>query len=186
MRIILASASPRRLALLDQIGIKPDLVINVNCCEAPLLGELPRNLADRLARVKALAAPAEIGDVIIAADTVVAVGRRILDKTEDKDQALKHLTLLSGRRHCVYTAVAVRSGDRVLCRNVISNLRVKRLSAGEIEAYLATDEWRGKAGSYAIQGHFARFVPWIQGSYSAIMGLPLSETSTLLSTFRVP
>lgn len=142
--------------------------------------ELPRACALRLARAKALAVPADEAALVLAADTVVAVGRRLLGKPRDEDEAAAFLRLLSGRRHRVTTAVALRHGAALRLRAVETAVRLKPLSPGEIAAYLATGEWRGKAGGYAIQGAAAAFIPWIGGSYSNVVGLPLAETATLL------
>lgn len=180
VRLVLASASPRRLELLAQVGITPDAVRPSDIVEAPHTAELPRAYAARLARQKAQAAEMAVDEVILAADTVVAAGRRILEKPKDTAEAHRFLTLLSGRRHKVYTAVALRDHSQIRERLVASAVRMKRLSEGEITAYLATGEWRGKAGGYAIQGAAAAFVPWISGSHSAIVGLPLAETIRLL------
>ena len=184
-RLILASASPRRLALLEQIGIVPDDVRPADIDETPAEGELPRAYADRLSRGKCGAvAKAMTGEdaVVLAADTVVAAGRRILDKPENETRARAHLTLLSGRRHTVITGIAaVRCTDgREWSRLVATQVRFKRLSRAEIDRYLAIGEWCGKAGGYAIQGRAARFVPWIGGSYSNVVGLPLTETAGML------
>ena len=183
MRLILASASPRRLALLAQIGIAPDAVAPADVDEGPRPRELPRLLALRLACAKALAAEADPGDLVLAADTVVAVGRRILGKPADAAEAAGFLRLLSGRRHRVMTAIALRR-DAILRHRVVETaVRFKRLSEPEIAAYLASGEWHGKAGGYAIQGRAGAFVPWIGGSYSAVVGLPLTETRNLLEGF---
>jgi septum formation protein len=178
--LVLASASPRRLALLAQIGIVPDRVIAPGIDEAPSTGELPRQHALRLARAKAtvIAAP---GCHILAADTVVAVGRRILPKADTEADARRCLTLLSGRRHRVMTAVVLRApgGDRGE-RLVQSVVGFARLSERQMADYLAGGEWRGKAGGYAIQGRAAAFIRFLSGSYSNVVGLPLFETAQLL------
>ncbi len=184
-RLILASASPRRLDLLSQIGIVPDSVLPANIDETPHDGELPRPYAERLCGAKCRAVAEEQGEadcIVLAADTVVAVGRRILDKPAAAADARKHLALLSGRRHTVITGIAaIRCGDgRAWSRLVTTQVRLKRLSEAEVDAYLASDEWQGKAGGYAIQGRAARFVPWIGGSYSNVVGLPLTETTGML------
>jgi len=182
-RLILASASPRRADLLAQIGVRPDVVDPADIDETPQKNELPRPYAARLARTKAEAVASRHDTaLVLAADTVVAVGRRILDKPGDPDEARKHLSLLSGRRHRVTTALHMtRTTDgRDWSRLVETQVKLKRLSAEEIDAYLATGEWHGKAGGYAIQGIAARFVPWIGGSYSNVVGLPLTETTGLL------
>lgn len=185
MRLILGSGSPRRLELLAQIGFVPDEVRVADIDETPAKGELPRPYCARMAREKAEAlAPAE-GEAILAADTTVAVGRRILGKPADQDECRRFLELLSGRRHDVITAVALRTAERTWFRDVVTTLKVKRLSTPEIDAYLATRDWRGKAGGYGIQGPAAAFVPWMQGSYSAVVGLPLAETAALLSAVGV-
>jgi len=182
-RLILASASPRRLALLAQIGITPDEVVAADIDETPLKGETPRLLALRLARAKAEAVDAE-GAIVLAADTVVALGRRILPKAESEAEARDCLALLSGRSHRVLTAVAVRTAGSVRTRLAEARVTFKRLSDAEIEAYIASDEWRGKAGGYAIQGLAARYVTNMIGSYTAIVGLPLYETANLLEGAR--
>jgi len=178
--LVLASASPRRLALLEQIGVAPARVAPADIDETPRKEETPRAHALRLAEEKALKAQSD-GAVTIAADTVVACGRRILPKAEDEATARKCLSLLSGRAHQVITAVAVARGDAPLLSRVVETRVIfKRLDAAEIEAYLASEEWRGKAGGYAIQGRAGRFVRQLNGSYSAVVGLPLYETSCLL------
>lgn len=186
MRLILASASPRRLALLAQIGVTPDAVVPSQVDETPHPRELPRACALRLARAKAEVAAGETGVLVLAADTVVAAGRRILGKPAQAEEAAAYLRLLSGRRHRVITALAVRSGTDVRVRAVETAVRMKRLSDAEIAGYLATDEWRGKAGGYAIQGRAGAFIPWISGSYAAVVGLPLAETRHLLASFGYP
>ena len=188
-RLVLASASPRRLALLAQIGVKPDAILPSEIDEAPRRGEAPRALAERLAMEKAFAAaamaskPADLSPrLTLGADTVVCVGRRILPKCETLDQAAACLDLLSGRGHRVYTGLALISPDGAARRRVVeTRLRFKRLSRGEIEAYLASGEWRGKAGGYAIQGLAGAFVERLVGSYSNVVGLPLAETAALLA-----
>ncbi|MDX2277429.1 MAG: Maf family nucleotide pyrophosphatase [Hyphomonadaceae bacterium] len=180
--LVLASASPRRLDLLKQIGVTPDEVIATDIDETPLKDEPPRKLAARLARAKAQAVT-RAGAVVLAADTVVALGRRALPKAETEAEARRCLELLSGRAHIVFTAVAVRAPDGNL-RERMGEARVifKRLSREEIEAYIASGEWRGKAGGYAIQGLAARYISHVSGSYSAIVGLPLHETANLLQS----
>lgn len=178
-RLILASASPRRLALLAQIGITPDEVVAAGIDEAPLRRETPRALALRLARAKAAAVRAE-GARVLAADTVVTVGRRMLPKAETEAQARDCLTLLSGRGHRVYTAVALKTANGLRTRLVETRVTFKVLSAGEIDAYVASGEWEGKAGGYAAQGLAGRYISNIVGSYSNIVGLPLFETANLL------
>lgn len=180
MRLVLGSGSPRRRELLAQIGITPDAILPPDIDETPLKGELPRPYCLRLARQKAHAVAAGADDIVLCADTTVALGRRILGKPEDAGEAAHFLTQLGGRRHQVITAVAVRRGDRVWLRDVVSAVRMKRLSDAEINAYLASGEWRGKAGGYAIQGLAGAFIPWIGGSFTGIVGLPLAETAALL------
>ena len=182
LRLILGSASPRRRELLAQIGVAPDAIRPADIDETPRRDELPRRYAERLAAEKgaALAAAALPNELILTADTVVAAGRRILDKPADEAAAAASLRLLSGRRHRVITAIGLRHGDRAWARRVETQVRFKRLSEGEIAGYLASGEWRGKAGGYAIQGLGAAFVPAISGSYSNVVGLPLVETAGLL------
>lgn len=179
-RLILGSASPRRLELLAQIGVVPDAVRPADIDETPAKAELPRGYCARVTREKAQAVPREAGEIVLAADTTVAIGRRILGKPADRDEAARFLDLLSGRRHRVITAVAVVAGRAVHFRDCVSTVKLKRLSCEERDAYLDTNDWQGKAGAYAIQGPAGALVPWISGSYSAIMGLPLFETATLL------
>lgn len=180
--LVLASASPRRLALLRQIGIEPDLIEPADIDETPLPRERAADYALRIARAKAAAIAARHpGAFVLAADTVVAVGRRILPKPEDEASARGCLERLSGRRHRVLGAVVVRAADgRVAHRLVTTRVAFKRLTAEEIAGYLASGEWRDKAGGYAIQGLAARFIPWISGSYPNVVGLPLTETVALL------
>jgi septum formation protein len=186
-RLVLASASPRRRDLLAQVGIHPDAVAPAEVDETPLPRELPRPHALRLARAKAEAvARREPGAFVLAADTVVACGRRILGKPGDADEAERWLRLLSGRRHRVVTAVALASRGGVRLRAVETAVRFKRLSDAEIRAYLASGDWEGKAGGYAIQSRAGAFVPWIGGSYSNVVGLPLTETLGLLEGAGFP
>ncbi|MBL8558466.1 MAG: septum formation protein Maf [Hyphomonadaceae bacterium] len=176
---VLASASPRRLALLKQIGLVPAEVVATDIDETPHAGELPRALALRLAREKAIAASAP-NAVVLAADTVVGCGRRILPKAETAADAQLCLDLLSGRAHVVVTGVAVAHKGVVRARAVMTRVRFKRLGVTEMQSYVASGEWQGKAGGYGIQGRAERFVLSINGSYSAIVGLPLYETAGLL------
>lgn len=179
-RLVLASASPRRVDLLAQIGVTPDVIRPADIDETPLPDEKPREHAARLAAAKA-AAVAESEAFTLAADTVVGVGRRILPKAEDEATARRCLALLSGRRHRVYGGVTLATpGGKSLHRLVTTDVRFKRLSADEINGYIASGEWRGKAGGYAIQGRAAAFVAWVGGSYSNVVGLPLFETAALL------
>ncbi len=184
-RLVLASASPRRLALLAQIDVTPDDVVAPDIDETPRKQEVPRLYAQRLARAKAEAATTTCqippGALVLAADTVVGAGRRILPKAESAAQARACLALLSGRRHRVMTAVVLAAPDgRRLERLVTSQVGFARLSAAQTEAYIATEDWRGKAGGYAIQGRAAAFVRFLSGSYSNVVGLPLFETAQLL------
>ncbi len=181
-RLVLASASSRRRALLAQIGIVPDAVIPSEIDETPGKGELAGPLARRLADAKADAVvPAAPDAFVLAADTVVALGRRILDKPADADEARRFLGMLSGRRHGVYGGVTVVSPDgrraRRLVRTVVA---FKRLEAAEIESYVTGGEWRGKAGGYSVQGRAGAFVRFVNGSYPNVVGLPLYETACLL------
>ena len=186
MRLILGSASPRRKDLLAQIGITPDLILPPDIDEDPRKGELPRPYALRLAEEKARAIPAEPGDVVLCADTTVALGRRILGKPRDAGEAAAFLTALAGRRHQVITAIAVRHGDRLLTRASESVVKMKRLSDAELNAYLASGDWQGKAGGYGIQGLAGALIPWISGSFTGIMGLPVAETAALLTAVGYP
>lgn len=188
-KLALASASPRRLALLQQIGVEPDALLPTELDETPRRNESPRALAVRLADEKAragarLAALQDNlqGSYVIAADTVVSVGRRILPKCEMAEEAGACLRLLSGRNHRVFTAVTLITPSGAERRRLAdTRLRFKRLSAAEIEAYLASGEWRGKAGGYAIQGLAGAFATKLVGSYSGVVGLPLNETAQLLA-----
>ncbi len=187
--LILASASPRRLALLNQIGIEPEHLVPAHIDETPEKGELPRKLAQRLADQKAIAAQLKArttgiagSAIVLSADTVVAVGRRILPKAETMEEASECLRLLSGRSHRVYTAVTLLTASGAMRRRLVeTRIRFKRLSAREIESYLASAEWRDKAGGYAIQGIAGAFVVKLTGSYTAVVGLPLNETAALLA-----
>lgn len=182
--LILASASPRRRDLLAQIGVPPDKILPADIDESPAPRELPRQHAERLAieKARAVAAlPEAAGAVVLAADTVVACGRRILPKTEDEASARRCLDLLSGRRHRVHGGIAVIDAQgRLRHRLVTTQVGFKRLSPQEVAGYLASGEWRGKAGGYAIQGKAALFATFLSGSYSNVVGLSLSETGGLL------
>lgn len=186
MRLILGSGSPRRQELLGVLGITPDAILPPDIDEDPRSGELPRPYVERVAREKALAVAADPDDIVLCADTTVAMGRRIMGKPADAGEAAEFLTALSGRRHRVYTSVAVRRGERLWERTVESRVQMKRLSDDELNAYLASDDWRGKAGGYSIQGPAGAFIPWISGSFHAIMGLPLPETAHLLTAAGWP
>jgi len=180
MAFILGSGSARRLDLLAQLGLVPDDVRPPDIDETPQKAELPRPYCTRIALQKVNAVRAEPDDIILCADTTVAMGRRILGKPVDADEARTFLSALSGRRHRVITAIAVRCGAKIWQKDVVSQVRMKRLSEAELNAYLATGDWQGKAGGYAIQGPAGAFIPWISGSFSAIVGLPLAETAGLL------
>jgi septum formation protein len=188
VRLVLASASPRRLALLRQIGIEPDAVAPAALDESPRANELPPALAKRLAAAKLAAVAAAQPDAfVVAADTVVACGRRVLPKPAEAGEARACLTLLSGRRHRVLTGLAVAAPDgRVRHRLVTTIVAFKRLELAEIDWYLAGGEWRGKAGGYAIQGQAAVFVKSLNGSYSNVVGLPIFETANLLRGLGYP
>lgn len=180
--LILASASPRRVDLLAQVGVRPSEILPADIDETPLKGELPAALAQRLAREKAMAVAALRPDAcVLAADTVVGMGRRILDKTLEEADARRCLALLSGRSHSVYGGIALALPDgRVLARCVQTRVRFKRLSPLEFEGYIAGGQWEGVAGGYAIQGTAAAFVKNMNGSYSNVVGLSLYDTMTLL------
>jgi septum formation protein len=188
-KLVLASGSPRRLGLLNQAGIEPDSLKPAEVDEIPKRGELPRALATRLARAKADSALEAVrldeelrGAYVVAADTVVAVGRRVLPKAETLDEAAQCLRLLSGRNHRVYTGVClVTPKESFRQRLVETRVRFKRITKEDLEAYLASGEWRGKAGGYAVQGLAGTFVVKIVGSYTNVVGLPLYETLSLLS-----
>jgi septum formation protein len=187
-KLVLASASPRRLALLEQVGIIPDALRPVTVDETPAKGEVPRHLVRRLARAKAEAArklvraePDYAKSFILTADTAVAVGRRILGKPEEGDRAIDTLERLRGRNHRVYTAIClITPDDRMRERVVETRLRFRNLSDSEIRDYIASGEWKGKAGGYAIQGIAGGFVVKLVGSYTSVVGLPLTEVITLL------
>jgi septum formation protein len=188
-KLVLASGSPRRVQLINQVGIEPDSLRPTDIDETPQRGELPRACANRLARAKAEAALALVrvdeelqGSYILSADTVVAVGRRILPKAELLDEAAQCLRLLSGRNHRVHTAICLITPKEAFRQRLVeTKVRFKRLSEEDIEAYLGSGEWRGKAGGYAAQGIAGGFMVKIVGSYSNIVGLPLYETTTLLA-----
>jgi septum formation protein len=186
MRLILGSASPRRLELLATLGIVPDAVRPPDIDEDPRKGELPRPYCLRIATEKARAVVADAGDIVLCADTTVALGRQILGKPRDVGEAAVFLTRLAGRRHRVHTAVAVRCGERLWSRESESIVMMKRLSDQELNAYLASGDWQGKAGAYGIQGLAGALIPWISGSYTGIMGLPVAETAGLLQAAGYP
>lgn len=193
-KLVLASGSPRRIELLQQAGIEPHRLFPADIDETPQRAEHPRSLAKRLSRGKAEKAaavlkedPETAGSLILAADTVVAVGRRILPKAETIDDASNCLQLLSGRSHRVYSGVClVTPAGKVRQRLVETRVRFKRLSRGELENYIASGEWRGKAGGYAVQGFAGSFVVKLVGSYTNVVGLPLYETVGLLTAEGFP
>lgn len=186
LKLVLGSGSPRRLELLAQIGVTPHDVRPPDIDEDPAKAEVPRDYVNRIAREKAAAVEIGKDEVVLCADTTVALGRRILGKPADRDEARAFLTLLSGRRHKVITALAVKRDGTIWQKDVQSTVAVKRLSSAEIDWYLATDDWQGKAGGYAIQGPASAFIPWLNGSFHAVMGLPLPETSGLLTAAGFP
>ena len=179
-KLILGSGSPRRLELLGQLGITPNEVRAPDIDETPRKPELPRPYCIRMALEKVHAVKASDAEIVLCADTTVSLGRRILGKPSDAREAEQFLRAMSGRRHKVITAIAVKCGAQIWQRDVVTTVKMKSLSDSEVNGYLATDDWQGKAGGYAIQGPAGAFIPWIQGSYSAVMGLPVSETATLL------
>jgi septum formation protein len=181
--LILGSASPRRQELLSRLGVEPARIAAADIDESPLPGELPRPYARRMAREKALALAGQAGDChVLAGDTVVALGRRILPKAEDEATARHCLSLLSGRRHAVLSAVALLAPDGTLRERLSESVvRFKRLSSAELDAYVASGEWHGKAGGYAIQGRAEALICALAGSHSGVMGLPLFETRALLA-----
>lgn len=193
-RLVLASASPRRLTLLAQAGVEPDALRPASIDETPKRGEMPRSLVSRLARAKAETARDQIANdkdladaFVLAADTIVAVGRRILVKPRFVEEAVESLQLLSGRNHRVLTGIClITPDDRVRLKIIDTRVRFKRLSKEEIEAYVASREWRGKAGSYAIQGLAGCFVQKINGSYTNVVGLPLTEVVAMLLSEGYP
>lgn len=182
--LVLASASPRRLELLAQIGIEPDVVVPADIDETPQRGERPRALAQRLACAKAdavAALPEHANSFVLAADTVVAMGHRVLEKPADADEARRFLSALSARRHRVIGGICLIGPDgRRTERTVVTQVRFRALTPADIDAYLESDEWQGKAGGYAIQGLAGAFVPWINGSYSNVVGLALAEVQGML------
>ena len=179
--LILASASKARLELLESVGISPDKILNTNIDETPKKGEKPLDYVSRIALEKNKAVKKKKLEIVLTADTVVALGRRIIQKPNDKEEALYFLNLLSGRRHKVYTSICLFSREKYYQKNVTTTLKMKRLSDDEKKCYLLSDEWKGKAGGYSIQGAASYFFPFISGSYSNVVGLPLTETIGLLN-----
>jgi septum formation protein len=184
-RLVLGSGSPRRRDLLDQIGVVPHAVRAADINEDPHEGERPLAYVRRMAREKSHALALSPGEVLLTADTTVCVGLRILGKPEDATEATRFLQLMSGRRHKVITAIALRSSDRFAERAVTTTLRMAHLSEARIATYVDSGEWEGKAGGYAIQGAAGAFIPWLSGSFTGVVGLPLAETSALLRSFGV-
>ena len=182
MRLILGSGSPRRLELLGQLGIVPDAIQSPDIDETPLPREKPRAYCNRITAAKLAAFEPAEDEIVLCADTTVALGRRIMGKPEDRVQAAQFLNDLSGRRHRVITALGVRTARRSWQKDVVTTVAMKCLGSVELSAYLDSDDWQGKAGGYAIQGPAGAFIPWIQGSYSAVMGLPVAEAAALLRT----
>ncbi|SHE85264.1 septum formation protein [Loktanella atrilutea] len=180
-QLILGSGSPRRLDLLAQIGVVPDAILPPDIDESVRPAELPRDYVKRIAAQKVAAVTATDDAIVLCADTTVALGRRIMGKPANEDEARAFLALLSGRRHKVITAVTLRRNGRVTARDVQTVVMMKRLSDAETDGYIASGDWRGKAGGYAIQGPAGAFIPWINGSFTAVVGLPLAETATLLT-----
>lgn len=186
MKLILGSGSPRRRELLAQLGVVPDEIRAPDIDETPHPKEPPRDYCARITREKIAALTVGTNEVVICADTTVALGRRIMGKPVDRGEAAQFLLALSGRRHSVITSVAVKTPQQTWQRDVVTAVKMKRLSDVELNAYLASDDWQGKAGGYAIQGPAGAFIPWIEGSFSAVMGLPVAETATWLQAAGYP
>ncbi len=185
MKLVLGSGSPRRKELLGQLGVHIDDVRPPDIDESPLKGELPRNYCNRVTKAKVDAITLASDEIALCGDTTVALGRQILGKPADEAEARQFLKKLSGRRHRVITSVAVKKGVTIWQKDCVSIVKMKVLSDFEVDAYLSTNDWQGKAGGYGIQGPAGAFVPWISGSYSAIMGLPVAETYALLNAVGV-
>lgn len=185
-KLILGSGSPRRAELLGQLGLRADDVRPPDVDETPQKGELPLNYCRRIAASKAAAMSVADDEVVLCADTTVALGRRIMGKPENADEAAKFLRALSGRRHKVITSVVVRNASGQWAKDVVTTVKMKRLSDQELTAYLASNDWQGKAGGYAIQGPAGAFVAWLQGSYTGVVGLPIHETAGLLLAAGYP
>jgi septum formation protein len=186
VKLILGSASPRRKEILAQVGIVPFEIRAPNIDETPLKKELPLQYCRRIAERKIQELKLADDEIAICADTTVAVGRRILGKPSDRDEANSFLSLLSGRRHKVITCVTVRKQNKIRTKEVVSRVKMRALGFQEKEFYLDSGDWEGKAGGYGIQGIASSFIPWIGGSYTGIVGLPLTETIGLLRTFGYP
>ncbi|UWQ10246.1 Maf family protein [Aliiroseovarius crassostreae] len=185
-KLILGSGSPRRAELLGQLGLRADAVRPPDVDETPLKGELPLNYCRRIAGAKADAMDVATDEVVLCADTTVALGRRIMGKPRDEAEAAAFLRALEGRRHKVITSVVVRTATGRWARDVVTAVKMKRLSDQELAAYLASGDWQGKAGGYAIQGPAGAFVSWIEGSYTSVVGLPVHETANLLIAAGFP
>lgn len=181
LKLVLGSGSPRRRELLAQLGLTPSDIRPPDIDEDVRKGELPRDYVNRIAAEKAAAVQIAADEVLLCADTTVALGRRIMGKPTDAAEAAAFLYALSGRRHKVITALAVKRGTQIWTKDVQSTVAFKQVSDVEVNAYLATGDWQGKAGGYAIQGPAGAFIPWINGSYTGIVGLPLTETAGLLT-----
>ena len=186
MKLVLGSASPRRQELLAQIGVIPSDIRPADIDETPQKAELPLSYARRITVNKLQAIDHAEDEIVLCADTVVAVGRRILGKPTDEAQAIEYLKLLSGRRHRVITAVGLKTKDCVIEKQVTTAVKFKVLSDVELSNYIRSNEWQGKAGAYAIQGIAAAFIPWISGSYSSVVGLPLTEVAGMLTGVGYP
>jgi len=186
--LILASSSKARLELLESVGITPYKILNTNIDETPKKSEKPLEYVSRIALEKNKAVKKKKSEIVLTADTVVALGRRIIQKPNNEEEALYFLNLLSGRRHKVYTSICIFSKEKYYQKNVITTLKMKRLSDDEKKCYLLSDEWKGKAGGYSIQGAASYFFPFISGSYSNVVGLPLTETVGMLLGigFKIP
>ena len=182
MKLILGSASPRRLEILQQAHIVPDKITPANIDETPKAQELPLHYCKRIALDKANAISINENEIVLTADTTVAVGRRIMGKPHNSEEAIKFLKLLSGRRHKVITSIVVRNVQDIRKKSVTTDVKFKNLSTSDIDCYIASKEWEGKAGGYAIQGLGAEFIPWISGSYSGVVGLPIAQTMILLKS----
>ncbi len=186
MKLILGSGSPRRKELLAQIGVVADEIRPPEIDETPHKGELPRPYCARMAIEKVRAVPATPDELVLCADTTVALGRRILGKPEDEKEAAAYLLALSGRRHKVITAVALKLGNKLWERDIVTTVQMKRLSDDELNSYLQSGEWQGKAGAYGIQGAAGALIPRINGSFTGVVGLPLTETANLLRAAGYP
>lgn len=184
-RLVLGSASPRRLELLAQIGLHPSDLRPADIDETPHKNEAARDYVRRMALEKADAVAVSEGELLLTADTTVAVGRRILGKPANRDEAAAFMRLLSGRRHRVVTAIALRDLQQTRLRLVETIVRMRSIDEAALQRHLDFGDWQGKAGGYAIQGAAAEFIPWIQGSFSAVVGLPLSETAAMLASVGI-